>query len=146
MAAVGLLPGDAHRAHPPQVVSTGLPTLIAPVAVGDALGRAAPDFDLIDHVMAGCGAVNLYLVWTDGGDATRARMFNRILFRGEDPATGSAAGPLCAYLAARGLGESVEITQGAELGRPSILTAEMEGDRPRVSGKVVTVIEGTVSL
>jgi trans-2,3-dihydro-3-hydroxyanthranilate isomerase len=146
MAAVGLLPGDAHRAHPPQVVSTGLPTLIAPVAAGDALGRAEPDFDLIDHVMAGCGAVNLYLVGMDGGDAARARMFNRILFRGEDPATGSAAGPLCAYLVARGLGERVEITQGAELGRPSVLTAEMEGDRPRVSGKVVTVIEGTVSL
>ena len=146
MAAVGLLTGDAHRDLPPQVISTGLPTLIAVVRGADAIGRATPDFDLIDHLMARCGAINLYLAWLDGAGRARARMFNRILFRGEDPATGSAAGPLCAYVAARGLGERVEITQGAEIGRPSLLLGQMEGDRPRVSGGVVQVIEGTVSL
>ena len=146
MAAVGLLTGDAHRDLPPQVISTGLPTLIAAVGSGDAIDRAAPDFELIDYLMAGCGAVNLYLVWIDGDGGARARMFNRILFRGEDPATGSAAGPLCAYLAARGLGERVAIAQGAEIGRPSKLLAQMEGEQPRVSGTVVPLIEGSVAL
>ena len=113
MAAVGLLPGDAHRDLPPQVVSTGLPTLIAPVRDGEAIARAAPDFDLVEHLLAGCGAVNLYLAWIDGAGARAARMFTAISFRaGRIPATGSAAGPLCAYLAARGRGERVEITQG----------------------------------
>ena len=146
MAAVGLMPGDAHREHRPQVVSTGLPTLIALVAQDAAISRAAPDFDLIDHVMQGCGAVNLYLAWSDGDGAAHARMFNRILFRGEDPATGSAAGPLCAYLAARDLEERVAITQGVEIGRPSRLHVQMDGDRPRVSGAVVPLIEGSVPL
>jgi trans-2,3-dihydro-3-hydroxyanthranilate isomerase len=146
MAAAGLLTGDAHRDLPPQVVSTGLPTLIAPVATVGAIGRAAPDFELIDHLVAQCGAVNFYLASIDGTGSVCARTFNRILFRGEDPATGSAAGPLCAYLAARGHGERVEITQGTEIGRPSVLVAEMEGDRPRVSGSVVPLIQGSVSL
>ena len=38
------------------------------------------------------------------------------------------------------------VAQGAEMGRPSRLIAEVEGDRVRVGGDVVTVIEGTVSL
>ena len=48
MAAVGLLPGNARRDVRPQVVSTGLPTLVALVADDEAIARAAPDFDLVD--------------------------------------------------------------------------------------------------
>ena len=146
MAAVGLLTGDARRDLPPQVVSTGLPTLVSLVADDPAIARAAPDFDLVEHVLAGCGATNLYLAWYDGAGRAHARMFTQLVVGGEDPATGSAAGPLCAYLAARGLADHVEIAQGAEIGRPSRLVAGMEGDRPRVSGGVVQLIEGTVSL
>jgi len=146
MAAVGLLTGDARRDVPPQVISTGLPTLVSLVADDAAIARAAPDFDLVQHVLAGCGAQNLYLAWHDGGRQAHARMFTELVHGGEDPATGSAAGPLCAYMAARGLGDRVEIAQGAEIRRPSRLVAEMEGDRPRVSGGVVQIVEGTVSL
>jgi trans-2,3-dihydro-3-hydroxyanthranilate isomerase len=146
MAAVGLLTGDARRDLPPQVVSTGLPTLVSLVADDAAIQRAAPDFDLVEHVLAGCGARNLYLAWHDGPGRAHARMFTRFVVGGEDSATGSAAGPLCAYLAARGLPDRVEISQGIEIGRPSRLLAGMEGDRPRVSGGVVQLIEGTVSL
>ncbi len=146
MAAVGLLTGDARRDIAPQVVSTGLPTLISLVADDQAIGRAAPDFDLVDHLLAGCGAVNLYIAWHDGARHAHARMFTRLVEGGEDPATGSAAGPLCVYLAARGVGDRVEIRQGAEIRRPSRLVAEMDGDRVRVSGGVVPLIEGTVTL
>ena len=62
--------------------------------------------------------MNLYIAWHDGAGRAHARMFTRLVEGGEDPATGSAAGPLCAYLAARGLGERVEIAQGVEIGRP----------------------------
>jgi trans-2,3-dihydro-3-hydroxyanthranilate isomerase len=146
MAAVGLLTGDASREFPPQVVSTGLPTLIAFVTEDRAIVSAAPDFELVDHLLAGCGAINLYLAWHDGGGGAHARMFTRLVEGGEDSATGSAAGPLCAYLSARGLGDRVEIAQGVEISRPSRLLAEMAGDRARVSGNVVRLIAGTVSL
>jgi trans-2,3-dihydro-3-hydroxyanthranilate isomerase len=146
MAAVGLLTGDAHHELTPQVVSTGLPTLIALVLDRAAIPRAAPDFDLVDHLLAGCGAENLYIAWHDGAGAAHARMFTHLVEGGEDPATGSAAGPLCAYLDAHGRGRKLEITQGVEMGRPSRLLAEVDGDRVRVGGEVTPLIEGTVSL
>jgi trans-2,3-dihydro-3-hydroxyanthranilate isomerase len=146
LAAVGLIPGDAHRDLPPQVVSTGLPTLIVPVASVRCVADAQPDFDLLDALAERHGAGNFYLVCLRDEEKVRARMFTRGVEGGEDPATGSAAGPLCAYLANRGRGTRVEIAQGAEMGRSSKLLAEMDGDRPRVSGEVVQVAEGTVSL
>jgi len=68
----------------------------------------------------------------------------------EDPATGSAAGPLAVHLARHGrigFGEQIEIAQGAEIGRPSTLyaTAEGEGDRidrVEVGGSAVLVARG----
>ncbi len=146
MAAAGLLTGDAHRDLVPQVVSTGLPTLIAVLRDKGAIARATPDFDLVDHVLAGCEAINLYIAWHDGAGVARARMFTRLVEGGEDSATGSAVGPLCAYLARHGLGEKVDVSQGTEIGRPSRLVAAIDGDRVRVSGGVVEVIEGRVDL
>ena len=65
---------------------------------------------------------------------------------GEDPATGSAVGPLCAHVAARTGAQRLEIAQGVEMGRPSRLVAEVDGDRVRVGGDVVVLAEGTVHL
>ena len=146
LAAVGLVPGDAHRDLPPQVVSTGLPTLIAPVYASRCVADAVPDFELLDGLAARYEAENFYLVCVQAEGKARARMFTRGVEGGEDPATGSAAGPLCAYLAERGHGTRVEITQGVEMGRPSRLFAELEDGRPRVGGGVVRVVEGQVAL
>jgi trans-2,3-dihydro-3-hydroxyanthranilate isomerase len=78
-------------------------------------------------------------------------MFADIVAGGEDPATGSAAGPCCAYLAERTGSTRVTISQGEEIRRPSVLEAEMDADetgrqRPRVGGGVVPLIEGRVEL
>jgi trans-2,3-dihydro-3-hydroxyanthranilate isomerase len=72
----------------------------------------------------------------------------------EDPATGSAAGPLAVHLARHGriaFGEQIEIQQGAEIGRPSTLYACVEGsgdriDRVNVGGSGVIVAEGKFRL
>jgi trans-2,3-dihydro-3-hydroxyanthranilate isomerase len=147
MAAVGLDGDDADDDLPPQVVSTGLETLIAPVSKPDAVSRALPDFGRIDALLDGYGARSLYLVACDPAKASaRARMFTGSAGVGEDPATGSAAGPLCAYLHRRKRRPRVEVTQGVEMGRPSLLFADLEGDRARVGGSVVAVIDGTVAL
>ena len=68
----------------------------------------------------------------------------------EDPATGSAAGPLAIHLARHGriaFGEQIEISQGAEINRPSTLYATVEGegdriDRVEVGGSAVLVARG----
>jgi trans-2,3-dihydro-3-hydroxyanthranilate isomerase len=146
LAAFGLVIGDAHRELPPQIVSTGIPTLIAPLLDVTCVGAAQPDFELVDDLTSEYDAPNVYLVCLHEGGKVRARMFSRLVVGGEDPATGSAAGPLVAYLAERGQGDRVEISQGVEMRRPSRLVAEMEDGRPRVSGGVVKVIEGEVLL
>jgi trans-2,3-dihydro-3-hydroxyanthranilate isomerase len=152
MAAVGLEPSDAHPELPSQVVSTGLPTAIVPVSDAAALARAEPDFDAIDELVRGARprageTPTFYLVWPEPeADKARARMFSRIVPGGEDPATGSAAGPLCAYLAERAGSERVTVRQGEEMGRPSVLEVEMVDGRPRVGGGVIPVIDGEVSL
>jgi trans-2,3-dihydro-3-hydroxyanthranilate isomerase len=145
MAAAGLMPGDAHPDLPPQAISTGLMTLVAPVRSADAIARARPDLDLVRVLLAGAGAESLYLIWHEDG-AVRARMFSPLVVEGEDPATGSAAGPACAYLHRRDGASRIEITQGVEMGRPSVLRAEVDGERVRVSGDAVVVVEGTVRL
>ena len=151
MTAVGLAAGDAHPELRPQLVSTGMPTAIVPVAEEAAVSRAEPGFEAI-HELFGGDDVNFLLAWWDPkAERARARMFARIVMGGEDPATGSAAGPLCAYLAEHGGASGVTITQGEEMGRPSVLEAKMEDGedgrrRPRVAGSVIPLIEGTVEL
>ena len=147
MAAVGLEAADAHPELPPQVASTGVPLLTAPVAEAGALARALPDWSPIDQLLRPHGAIVLYLAWCepDAGRA-RARSFSGTAEMGEDPATGSAAGTLCAYLAERIGCERLTISQGEEMGRPSIIETEIEGGRSRVGGSVIPLIEGTVEL
>jgi len=142
VSAVGLRPEDAHPDLPPQHVSTGLPTLIAPLANVAALSRARKDQAAV-AALAG-GTFNLYLCAVDGRAAS-ARSFPSEL-EGEDPATGSAAGPLLAYLHERTGRDRVEVAQGVEMGRPSRLVAEMEDGRPRVGGDVVVLVTGTLRL
>ena len=72
----------------------------------------------------------------------------------EDPATGSAAGPLAVHLARHGrtrFGEEIEISQGAEIGRPSTLYAKVDGsadrvERVEVGGSAVIVARGEFRL
>ncbi len=112
-----------------------------------AVSGAAPDFEALDRLLGLHDVLNLYLAHVEpNAGRARARMFSRLVQEGEDPATGSAAGPLCAYLARRTGCERVEVTQGVEMCRPSLLVAEVEGDRVRVGGGVVVVVDGTVAL
>jgi trans-2,3-dihydro-3-hydroxyanthranilate isomerase len=104
-----------------------------------ALARATPD------------GVNCFA--RDGG-RWKTRMFAPNHGVNEDAATGSAAGPLAVHLARHGripFGERIEIHQGAEIGRPSVLYAEAHGsadriDRVAVGGSAVTVARGEFVL
>jgi trans-2,3-dihydro-3-hydroxyanthranilate isomerase len=148
MAASGLDAVDAHPDLPPQVVSCGTAHLMAPLRGREALERAAPDRRALTALLASLDALVLYLVAVDPeAGAAHARGF----FLGpdgllEDPATGSAAGPLLAYLRERAGTQSLIVRQGDEMGRPSRLECRWAEDRPRVAGDVVVVADGHVSL
>jgi trans-2,3-dihydro-3-hydroxyanthranilate isomerase len=145
LAAIGLPPSAADAKLPPQTVSTGLRHVMLPVADPDLLARVSPDPGAVDAALQSAGAWGLYVAACDPRAGTaRVRMFGQSAQVLEDPATGSAAGPLCAYLNLRAGTSSVEITQGVEMGRPSRLSAVMHEDRVRVSGDVVVVLDGVV--
>jgi trans-2,3-dihydro-3-hydroxyanthranilate isomerase len=147
MQALGLTLEDAHDTLVPQHLSTGLPALIVPLRSLYALGRARHDPAAISALRGTTAHTNVYAVVLDAEEeSTRARSFPAAAEESEDPATGSAAGALCAYLRLHERRDRVRVIQGVELGRPSILQAEVEGDRIRVTGAVVIVVEGVVHL
>ena len=88
------------------------------------------------------------------GSSWKTRMFAPAGGVTEDPATGSAAGPLAVHLARHGriaFGEEIEISQGAEIGRPSTLYARVDGsaeqlERVEVGGSAVIVARGEFRL
>jgi trans-2,3-dihydro-3-hydroxyanthranilate isomerase len=146
LAAIGLTPEHADPDLPPQIVGSGARQLIVPLRDREVLARARPDYDAIAPLLAAHGALTLYAAVCDPARGrAHARSFVSAAI-GEDPATGSAAGPLCAYLAARAGCTRVTIEQGLEMGRPSRLEAALEGERPRVGGDVVVIVDGTVHL
>jgi trans-2,3-dihydro-3-hydroxyanthranilate isomerase len=147
LSALGLPPEAAHPELPPQAVSTGLFQLILPVRSLEDLAQTVPDYPAIDRLVERCGAFGIYAAYHDHDAGTaRARYFARDPGIGEDPATGSAAGPLCAYLERHAGATGVDIIQGVEMGRPSLLRTDVVEDRVRVSGDCVIVVEGTVRL
>ena len=149
LAAAGLSAGDAAPGLPAQVVSTGAVQILVPLGRPEALARARPDDAAVAALIERHGAVTLYLVHHEetAGTAQARSFFPDASGRAEeDPATGSAAGPLAAYLNERGRGTRVEVTQGVEMGRPSRLTAAIEGAGVRVGGDVVVIVDGTVHL
>lgn len=147
--AAGVRMGDLHPDLPAQTVSTGLPPLIVPLRDLETLRRARIDQPFVAEACEGSGADELYLFALGPGEDVTARFFGATIGIVEDPATGSAAGPLGAYLAEHrlaGMPGSVLIHQGAQVGRPSELHVEVELDggswRIRVGGGVRVVGRG----
>ena len=103
-----------------------------PVRNPDVLARCAPTYAALEALLEsrGCGVLYLAAVDPDLGYA-QARSFYCDVGDAvsEDAATGSAAGPLCAYLHERIGMDRVLIDQGVMMGRPSRIEAQMDLDR-----------------
>jgi trans-2,3-dihydro-3-hydroxyanthranilate isomerase len=148
----------------PQVVSTALPQLMVPIVSLDALrdlpsgGGGGSLATLLRRHGTECAMC--YTLETESADATvHCRMFAPGLGVPEDPATGSAAGALGAYLVRHGVvpltgGQArIVVEQGIEIDRPSRIVVTVFADAPdsaemrvEVGGKAVTVIDGRVRL
>ena len=149
---LGLRVEDLHPDLPVRTVSTGLPPTIVPLRDAETLRRAVRNAAGVAEAVAASGGEDLYLFAVTEEGVT-ARMFDAELGVGEDPATGSAAGALGAYLAEHevaGMPGSVLIRQGAQVGRPSELFVEAGREdgawRVRVGGGVHVVGRGTFEL
>jgi trans-2,3-dihydro-3-hydroxyanthranilate isomerase len=150
--AAGLEPEDLGEG-PIIAVSTGIWHVMVPVVSEEALRRASRHDAAVARICADADAESLYLFTIRGDGDVAARMFDRSAEIGEDPATGSAAGPLGAYLSehrSAGMPGRCEISQGEQVGRPSFLrvetSAEPVGWRVLVSGDVQIVGDGAFEL
>jgi len=144
-AALGLESSTA----PVEDYDNGMQTVMVGVGTAEQLAALEPDMSALARV-AGLGTV--CFAPRDGG--WKARVFAPGLGVPEDPATGSAAGPLAVHLARHGriaFGEEIEIEQGAEIGRPSTLHALAVGagdeiEAVRVGGSAVIVARGEFGI
>jgi PhzF family phenazine biosynthesis protein len=140
---------DAERLEP-QAVSTGAAHLLTPVRSLSALERVRVDAEGLVEIARplGCEGCYLFSLETrEPGSLAHARGFFPGIGIAEDPATGSAAGPLGALLASRGIlpeGKWAVVEQGDELGRPSRIEVRVEGDQVEIAGRSVVVAEGTL--
>ena len=139
----------ANPMLPAQIVSTGLPALLIPLRDPAALSGASFSPDRLASALKGLvddvDSLNCYLVAEHETGRWGARSFALDTVGGEDPATGSAAGPLGAYLHEhRGL-LHLDIDQGVEMGEPSRLHVDTT-DGIRVDGPIHIIGSGVVSL
>lgn len=147
--ALGLDPGDILHDLPLESVSTGIFNLMVPIAKRATLARISSDPRALRQVLHGADTVAYCFAMSKRGEAFSRGMLSWDLY--EDPATGSAAGSLGAYLVKYGrheAGKPLLIAQGVEMGRPSaieVLVEEKKGKfLPRVSGAAVLVFEGSI--
>jgi trans-2,3-dihydro-3-hydroxyanthranilate isomerase len=145
LRALGLGDDAAAPELPPQVVATGLAHVMVPVRSSAALDRAAPDAAALRAVLDEHGCTCAYLAHLEGETAAARSFFLDGATVLEDPATGSAAGPLMAYAHERTGAARLAIDQGVAMGRASRLLCEA-GDRVRVGGDAVVVFDATVDL
>jgi PhzF family phenazine biosynthesis protein len=137
---------------PCQVISTGAAHLMVPILDRYAVDRIVPDEKLLVTILQSVGAEGCYPFSLDPRDTSAsayARFFNPMVGIGEDPATGTAAGPLVALLASQGVvreGVRVKVEQGTKLGRTSLIEIEVSGDVVRITGRCVVIASGELSL
>jgi trans-2,3-dihydro-3-hydroxyanthranilate isomerase len=156
-ACLSLDAGDIKlNNHAPQVLSVGLPFLVAELTSKDALRRAKPNALTHEHVLppAGTDAIFAYTLGSTP-EQLHARMFSPLDGIPEDPATGSAAAATIALLATLRPERDGEIAwrieQGIEMGRPSLLLGRTEKHDGvvtgvHIAGFAVQVMRGFIDL
>lgn len=145
-SALSISPVDIRADLPAQVASSGNEFLFVPISSLEALGRTQPNMAVWAQATSVVQRGGVFCFVETGPGRVRARMFAPSLGVAEDPATGSAGGPLGAYFA-RHLGiSSLLVEQGVEMGRPSTIHVDASEARPRVGGRAVTVASGRLEL
>lgn len=135
-----------------QVVSTGAGHLLVPLIDKAAVDGAIPDARKLTAILEDVDGEGCYLYSLNSNSADAvayARFFNPIMGISEDPATGTAAGPLVSLLISRGHcldGVTAIVEQGYSLGRPSRIHVTVNGTDVKVSGSGVVVADGVLHL
>ncbi len=157
-SACSLAPADIETAnHAPCIASCGLPLVFAELKTRAALAAARPRGEVFsEHLkMDRATGILLYVKDKSGGFDLQVRMFAPLYGVPEDPATGSANVALVGLLARlrpeRDLTLNLRISQGVDMGRPSLLEAMAEKKVDKITalsigGRCVSMMRGTLQL
>ncbi|MET3980945.1 trans-2,3-dihydro-3-hydroxyanthranilate isomerase [Mucilaginibacter sp. UYP25] len=135
-----------------KTVKTEVGHLMVPVCNQEALKRAILNKRLLKEAAANFGFEGCYMFTTEQPNKdymAQARFFNPSIGIDEDPATGTAAGPLAGYLEKLGYIEKDSdyyIVQGIFVNQPSTVRVKVVDDGIWVSGSSVIVMEGSLLL
>jgi len=154
--AIGVEESDIVNDIPAQIASTGNPFLYLVLRDAEAVDRAVCERPRLDKLLHGGDLAHGVYLFADAGPN---RLYGRMFApdNGEDPATGSAAGPLGAFAVRYGVVErapkvALVTEQGTKMGRPSTLHISLEyGDskeipeRIEVGGGVMPVLRGELA-
>ncbi|MGA7924092.1 MAG: PhzF family phenazine biosynthesis protein [Thermoplasmata archaeon] len=152
--AIGVTSDEIEIEPPIQTVSTGNPVAIVPFARLETLQRWSPSWERMESYLRGSDARFVYAVCRETVDSDAQLHARMVFYGGDDPATGSAAGPAAAWMVRWDLvpsGSTVQIEQGLEVHRPSRIFARAEraGERVtqvRVGGFFAPMTEGELTL
>jgi len=156
-AALGLEESDLQPRAPICTGTTGAQFLYVPLRDRATVDRAGLDVAAMRRAFGEAPLPGVFIFAAERPDGAYARMFApHTSGTPEDPATGSASGPLGAYLVLNGLvapGETVRLVseQGTKMGRPSFVHIRLRGQDGvatdiSVGGSVVPVLEGRLRV
>jgi trans-2,3-dihydro-3-hydroxyanthranilate isomerase len=154
-AALGLQEADLIPQAPCQMLTAGNPNIYVALAGKDRVDRAEPDAQRLRALCVDDDEPICAFVFAPTPEGAYSRMFAPELGVGEDPATGSATGPLAAFMMEHGLAPSRDGSrfiseQGTKIGRRSLLHVLVHGengvDGIEVGGHVVPISHATMAL
>ncbi len=147
--------GVERSVLPVEVYDNGVPHCFVTLASPADVAALKPDLAALERLAHALDVATMGFNCVAGdGRHWKMRMFSPADGIPEDPATGSAAGPLACHLARHGriaFGDEIEIVQGVEIGRPSTLFARATGSSTavgsvEVGGSAIVVARGFFEL
>ena len=155
MKCLGLAENDFIEGLPLQIISTGVPFLMAPVIGMPILKDIQVERSLLQTLLKRIGVDAVYMFCLGGFEQdtdVHGRLLNPVS-ASEDPFTGSAAGCMGAYIAHHELhpGPVLKVEQGHLMGRPGIGTVEIIGSKInvqtiKVGGCAVKTMDGVIFI
>ena len=139
----------------PQMISTGLPDIMMPVASQADLEAIEPDFPALSKLSERYEVVGVHAFTTDCEEGTtcHVRNFAPLYDIDEEAATGTSNGALTYYGFLNGFvksGDDCRFVQGEKMQRPSVINSHLEADdegcKIQVGGSAVMLAEGDIKL
>ncbi len=144
---LGLATTDLLDNITPEALTAGNPNLYIPVRNKELVDRAFVDTQGLRRLRGDLSPLCVF-VFTPTPEGAYSRVFAPEHGVVEDPATGSATGPLAFFMRQNGLTKAAKFLseQGTSMGRRSILHVEMSGEEIFVGGRVTPLVEAIMKL